>query len=146
MPKFNVNKYLGTWHEQGSTPLWFSRGCTNTTANYSLDEQGNVTVTNRCVVNGRKKESVGKAYKTDEERLLKVGFFPSKKPLFKADYRISYLDEGYKTAIVTSGKSVWILTRKKQITENRYKALIKKANSLNIDTSRVKRTENWRRM
>jgi len=142
-----VKRYLGVWHEQGSTPLWFSRGCTNTTAKYTLDENGNITVRNRCKVNGRQKESLGKAYKTDEARLLKVGFFPSKRPLFKADYRISYLDDGYKTAIVTSGKSVWILTRDKEITERRYNVLIAKANRLEIDTRNIKRTENgWRKM
>jgi len=144
---FEIKRYLGVWHEQGSTPLWFSRGCTNTTAKYSIEKDGNIKVENRCIVNGSQKKSTGKAYKTDEKGLLKVGFFPSKRPLFKADYKISYIDEGYKTAIVTSGKSVWILTRDKEITKHRYNVLIAKANRLEIDTRNIKRTENgWRKM
>ena len=139
---FELNKYLGVWHEQGSTPLWFSKGCTNTTANYSIDENGNVNVANRCIVDGKTKVANGKAFKTDEDRLLRVGFFPSKRPIFKAEYRIRYLEgkRRYNTAIVTSGKSVWILTRGKRISEQKYKSLLRKAEGFDIDTNEVKRT------
>jgi apolipoprotein D and lipocalin family protein len=139
--KLNLKKYLGRWYEQGSTPRWFSRGCSKTTATYSYGEDGNIKVENRCIVKGNKKQVEGRAFKTDRSNLLRVGFFPSSNPIFRSDYEISYVDKGYKNAIVSSGNSVWILTREKRISEREYGRLMDKAKCLELNVSEVIRTD-----
>ena len=43
---FDVNRYLGTWYEIARFDFRFERGLDNTSAQYSLDEKGNVVVLN----------------------------------------------------------------------------------------------------
>lgn len=61
---FDINKYLGTWYEIIRYPSWFEPiGCYNTTATYTLNEDGTVNVFNstidvrgqNIVANGRAK-------------------------------------------------------------------------------------------
>ena len=40
--------YLGTWYEIASFPQSFQRGCTATTATYTLRSDGEIDVLNRC--------------------------------------------------------------------------------------------------
>ena len=44
----DVNRYLGKWYEIASYPAWFQKGCTATTAEYSLLPDGKIQVVNRC--------------------------------------------------------------------------------------------------
>lgn len=62
--KFDINKYLGTWYELAHYPSWFQRNDNyNTTANYELDDDANIVVTNSTISNGKVFTSVGKGVK-----------------------------------------------------------------------------------
>jgi apolipoprotein D and lipocalin family protein len=141
--RFSLKKYLGKWHEQGSIPLWFSKGCSHSEANYSVNPDGSVAVLNVCKKNGEIDFAEGKAYPTNKKRLLSVGFFPKFFPLFRSPYSIEYLEENnkkYSAAIVRGKRGAWILTRKKNISGKEYKRLLKKADELGIDTKQIKKT------
>ena len=47
---FDVQRYLGTWHEIAAIPAWFQRNCaSDTTAVYTpAPEPGEIAVTNSC--------------------------------------------------------------------------------------------------
>jgi apolipoprotein D and lipocalin family protein len=44
----DIGRYLGTWYEIASFPQSFQRGCTGTAATYTLREDGDLDVMNRC--------------------------------------------------------------------------------------------------
>ena len=46
--KVNLERYQGTWYEQARLPMFFQRNCVRSQANYRLQDDGSVAVTNRC--------------------------------------------------------------------------------------------------
>ncbi|MGB1923486.1 MAG: lipocalin family protein [Alcanivorax sp.] len=49
----DLQRYSGTWYEIARLPQWFQRGCYDSTATYSLNEDGTVRVVNRCQREGK---------------------------------------------------------------------------------------------
>jgi apolipoprotein D and lipocalin family protein len=59
---FDINKYMGKWYELVHYPSWFQRNDDyNTTAEYTLKNDGNVMVHNSTIVQGKVIESYGTA-------------------------------------------------------------------------------------
>ncbi|WP_238815524.1 lipocalin family protein [Nocardia brasiliensis] len=49
VPSLDLTRYAGTWHQLAAIPQFFQLACArDTTANYTLDPQGDVVVRNRC--------------------------------------------------------------------------------------------------
>ena len=48
VPHVDLTRYMGTWYDIASFPQRFQRGCTGTTATYTLRADGTVEVLNRC--------------------------------------------------------------------------------------------------
>ena len=76
----DLERYLGKWYEIASYPSWFQKGCTGSTAEYSLLSDGKIQVINRChkdSLEGPLKVSKGKAEVVDTttNAKLKVWFF-----------------------------------------------------------------------
>jgi apolipoprotein D and lipocalin family protein len=60
----DLARYVGTWYEIASFPQSFERGCTATTAAYTLRPDGEIDVLNRCrqgSVDGKEKTALGRA-------------------------------------------------------------------------------------
>ena len=116
--KVDLQKYLGTWYEIARYEHYFEKGCRDVSATYSLKEDGDIKVINRCTKEeAGKKEVVGVAYATDESNSkLKVSFF---RP-FYGDYWIIMLDDDYRYAVVgdPSREYLWILSRTPKLEEN----------------------------
>jgi apolipoprotein D and lipocalin family protein len=55
VPYVDINSFAGAWHEQAVIPYFWERGCTQTTAHYSLNKDGTIKVNNTCVINGKPK-------------------------------------------------------------------------------------------
>lgn len=140
---FDVNKYAGKWYELARIDHRFERGLSNTTAQYKLNSDGTVEVTNRGYNAEKKiwKESVGKAkfLKDPKTAALKVSFFGP----FYGGYNVVYLDEDYQTALVIGNdvKYFWLLSRTPSIGNERYDELLKKAGAMGVDLSQVMRVE-----
>lgn len=109
---FNLNRFLGRWYEIARYDHRFERGMTHVTADYSLREDGKISVVNRGIKDGEAKEAIGKAKQPDPTHFpgkLKVSFFL----WFYSDYYVLEVDEDYQYAVVGSStdKYLWILSR-----------------------------------
>lgn len=123
--KVDLKKYIGTWYEIAKIPNRFQKNCTgNTTATYSLNEDGTIKVVNKCKEeDGGFDEADGKAKVVDKKTnaKLEVSFvsFLGIRP-FWGDYWIIILDAAYNWAIIGTPdrKYGWILSRTKTLDEN----------------------------
>ena len=113
---FELDRYLGTWHEIARLDHRFERGLVAVTAEYALRDDGGVSVTNRGfdTEDGEWTVAEGRAYFAGEESTgsLKVSFFG---PFF-AGYHVLSLDEDapdYRYALVSGPNRnyLWLLSR-----------------------------------
>jgi apolipoprotein D and lipocalin family protein len=116
--KVDLKKYVGLWYEIAKIPNWFQKDCIrNTTAEYSLRDDGKIKVVNSCVqADGSKKiaEGVAKVVDNISNAKLEVSFVRILGiQLFWGDYWIIGLGDNYDFALVGSPdrKYGWILSR-----------------------------------
>lgn len=116
---FDKEKYLGKWYEIARKDFKFERNLSNTTAEYSLNENGTIKVNNQGynTIKGEWKQAIGKAKFVGEENtaMLKVSFFGP----FYSGYNVLAIDDEYKYALIAgeSTKYLWILSREVNIPE-----------------------------
>ena len=136
---FDSNKYLGRWYEIARLDFRFERNLNNTTADYSLNEDGTIKVVNRGFnyITNEQKEAVGKAKFADQrdEGKLKVSFFGP----FYSGYNVIALDPEYRYALIAGAslKYLWILSREKTIPENIKQEYLKRAQDLGYNTAEL---------
>lgn len=136
---FDSQKYLGKWYEIARLDFKWEKGLDNTTAQYSLNDDGSIKVDNQGYDYVKKewKQSIGKAkLLTDKtEGRLKVAFF---KP-FYSGYNILALDVDYKYALVVGNNLdyMWILSREKTIPEDVKQQYLKIAQNLGYQTENL---------
>lgn len=133
----NIQKYKGTWYEIARFEHFFEKGCKNVTATYTLKDNGNLKVINRCtdIENNEKKEASGLAYAVDiTNSKLKVSFF---RP-FYGDYYILDLADDYSYALVgnPNRELLWILSRTKTISNKTKNKILKKLPALGFDANK----------
>ncbi|MEA1989336.1 MAG: lipocalin family protein [Pseudomonadota bacterium] len=131
---FELDRYLGQWHEIARLDHSFEKDLINVTATYSMREDGGVKVINRGfnTVEKSDSEAEGKAYFMGDESLgsLKVSFFGP----FYGGYHIAKLSSDYQMALVI-GPSLdyaWILARSAQPNKIQCDAFYNKAEELGI--------------
>jgi len=115
----DLNRYSGKWYEVAAIPQFFQRQCVaNTTAEYSLADDGQVRVFNSCDKdNGERTSAEGhaKVVDTATNSKLKVTFLKlfCWLYLFGGDYWILDLAPDYSYALVGSPdlQYAWILAR-----------------------------------
>ncbi|WP_255439118.1 lipocalin family protein [Comamonas sp. Z3] len=139
MSGFDVTRYKGTWYELARIEHRFEKGLSQVSAQYSLNEDGTVTVINRGYDPAKQewRQARGRArfLGRPDVAALKVSFFGP----FYGGYNVVSLDDEYQTALVI-GDSLdyfWLLSRSKTIPEQQFRRLLEKANSLGVDLSRV---------
>jgi len=141
--RVELSRYLGTWYELANFPQRFQRGCTATTATYTLRADGDLEVLNRCrkgSLDGQEKSARGRARVVDRvtNAKLKVSFF---RP-FWGDYWIIDLSDDYSYAVVGHpGRDyLWILTRQPTMAEATYQGIVARLEAQGYETSRLVRT------
>jgi len=137
---FRLERYLGTWYEIARLDHPFERGLTRVTANYSLRDDGGVTVINRGYSEreNKWKEVLGKGYfvQGSDQGYLKVSFFGP----FYGSYIVFELDhDNYQYSLVCGpDKSyLWILARTSKINEDVREMLIAKAAAQGFETGKL---------
>ena len=132
---FDLDRYLGDWHEIARLDHWFERGVDEAKANYSLRADGKVAVLNSGVKDGSPKVAKGVGKTTGTPGLLRVTFFWP----FYADYRVLAIDDDYSVALVGSGGSdyLWILSRSPSLDAKQKEALLSEASRRGYDTSKL---------
>jgi apolipoprotein D and lipocalin family protein len=118
-----LDQYLGAWYEIARKPLSFQDKCDrDVVAQYTLNENGNIQVDNRCVMkNGQTTRSLGEAFvkNAPQNSKLQVSFLPEVirwLPFGRGDYWILKIDDDYQTVLVgePDRKYLWILSRTTQ--------------------------------
>ena len=144
VPSVDLQRYLGTWYEIASIPQRFQKGCTGTTATYSLRDDGQIDVLNRCRferLDGELKLAKGRARVVDAQTnaKLEVSFFR----LFWGDYWVIQLDPDYRYAVVghPSRDYLWILSRTPTMDPARYAQIVAKLKDDGYELERLQRTE-----
>lgn len=134
---FQKQKYLGKWYEIARMDFVFEKNLNNTTAYYSVNEDGTIRVQNRGYnyITKEWKEAIGKAKFAENENvaMLKVSFFGP----FYAGYNVIALDKDYKYALI-SGQNLgylWILSRETTIPDTIKNDYLKIAKDYGFDTS-----------
>jgi len=135
----DIQKYLGKWYEIARFDYRFERDLNNTTATYSLQEDGSIEVRNKGFNRKSQQwtESIGKAKfvsKANEGR-LKVSFFGP----FYSSYNIIALDQEYQYALI-AGKNLdylWILSRSPRIPKKIIQEYLQIAMQLGYDIEQL---------
>ena len=133
---FDKEKYLGKWYEIARKDFKFERNLSNTTAEYSLNENGTIKVNNQGynTIKGEWKQAIGKAKFVGEEKtaMLKVSFFGP----FYSGYNVLAIDDEYKYALIAgeSTKYLWILSREVNIPEEIKDKYLKIAKEIGYNT------------
>jgi len=136
---FELNRYLGKWHEIARLDHSFERGLGPVTAEYSMREDGGVKVINRGWSAEDKKweEAIGKAYFVGSpgQGHLKVSFFG---PFYGA-YIIFELDADYRYAFIAGPDRdyLWLLSRTPTISPALREHFVQSAASLGFDTTQL---------
>lgn len=124
----DLKKYIGSWYEISIIPNSFQDQCIkNTTATYSLNEDGTITVLNKCTEEDGEidsAEGIAKIVDTTTNSKLEVSFVSILGiHLFWGDYWILGLEENYQYVVVgtPNRKYGWILARKPTLEEADYR-------------------------
>ncbi len=140
VPKVELNKYLGKWYEIAHLPAKFQEGCEQTTATYSLLDNGSIAVLNECKKDGKYKKAKGSAKVVDKitQAKLKVTFFWP----FYGDYWIIKLGNDYEYSVVgtPNRKYLWILSRTSKMDEQLISQLLDFVKSKGFDITNLIRT------
>ncbi len=134
---FNKEKYLGKWYEIARLDFKQERNLDNTSATYSLNEDGTIKVDNRGYNTKENKwtQAIGKAkfVKDEDIAMLKVSFFGP----FYSGYNVIAIDDNYKYALVAgeSLKYLWFLSRETTMPDDVKNKFLKIAESIGYHTS-----------
>jgi apolipoprotein D and lipocalin family protein len=141
--RVELPRYLGTWYEIASFPQRFQQGCTATTATYTLRDDGDIDVLNRCrkgSLDGPEDSARGLARTTDPaaSAKLKVTFF---RP-FWGDYWVIDLGRDYEYAVVghPSRDYLWILSRSPAMPDDVYAGILSRLEAQGYETERLVKT------
>ncbi len=133
---FELERYLGTWHEIARLDHSFERGLSQVSAEYSLAEDGSVQVRNRGYDAAKQawREATGRARLAGSPEVgqLKVVFFWP----FAGAYNILVLDPDYRHALVCGNTRdyFWILARSPVLAPDEREALVARAREMGFDT------------
>lgn len=137
---FELDRYLGTWYEVARLDHRFERGMSNVTANYSMRNDGGVSVVNRGyqTADGEWDDATGKAYFIGDSDIgqLKVSFFGP----FYGGYNILELDKvEYQYALVAGPdlSYLWILARSPDLGPDILSGLLNSAKGLGFPTEEL---------
>ena len=136
----DLTRYLGVWHEMARFENDFQGPeCVNVTAEYGLDEDGDVSVVNTCRDAAGTVTETAEGWATVEDKTtnakLAVTFFW---PFF-GDYWVVALADDYSWVIVSEPRReyLWILTRQPVKDGALKDELVAKATALGFDAGKL---------
>jgi apolipoprotein D and lipocalin family protein len=149
VPSVDLKRYSGKWYEIARYPNKFQKQCVgNTTATYTLKQNGKLEVLNECLKKDGLVDSAnaeGKVADKGSNSKLKVRFAPSVLSVFGfvwADYWIIDLGSNYEYAVVADPKReyLWILSRDAEMKEPIYQDILRKVEKQGFDPGKLVKT------
>ncbi len=141
--KVDLTRYSGKWYEIAYYPARFSEGCTATTAEYALREDGRLACVNRCrderpTGKARSTEGVGRVVDPATNAKLRFTYYL----VFKGDYWIIDLDPEYRWAVVSDPKrkTLFIRSRTPRLDPQIYAGILERLAVQGFDLERIERT------
>lgn|SRR5690606_28843125 len=134
---FDKDRYLGKWYEIARLDFKYEKNLNNTTAEYTLNEDGTIRVDNQGYNTKKDKwqQAIGKAKFVGDENvgMLKVSFFGP----FYSGYNVIALDEDYRYALVAGKnlKYLWILSRDTEMPQTVRDRYLKIAEDIGYNTA-----------
>ena len=137
---FDLNRYLGKWYEIARLDHSFERGLEQVSAEYTLKEDGGVSVINRghSPSDNEWQKAEGKAYFVNDsnEGYLKVSFFGP----FYGSYVVFELDqENYQYAFVSGPNTnyLWLLARTPSVPQSVLDKFMSMSKARGFDTESI---------
>lgn len=136
---FNLDRFLGRWHEIARLDYRYERTIRNTTIDYSQNEDGTLRVVNRGYDYSKRKRiyTAGKAWFTgaNDVAKMKLSYFKG----LSFGYNVIGVDPEYKYALVVGENlhRLWLLSRETTIPESVRHAFLHKARMIGFDISKL---------
>ncbi|MGG5572964.1 lipocalin family protein [Vibrio diazotrophicus] len=137
---FELHNYLGKWYEIARLDHSFEEGLSQVTAEYSLRDDGGVSVLNRgySASDDEWKEAEGKAYfvNSESEGYLKVSFFGP----FYGSYVVFALErDNYDYAFISGPNTdyLWLLARTPTAEPEVMTSFVQMAKERGFDTNKL---------
>ncbi len=147
VPHVDLDRFMGDWYVIASIPTSLEKGAHNAIESYRLTGDRTVQTTftfRKDGFDGPLKTYTPKGFVRDDPSNAIWGMrfiWP-----IKADYRIIYLDEGYRVTVIGRLKRdyVWIMARTPQIDETEYGQLLSFVEAQGYDRSLIERVpQQW---
>jgi apolipoprotein D and lipocalin family protein len=138
----DLARYAGKWYEIAAFPMFFQRNCVGeTTAEYALRPDGDISVRNRCRTQDGFDEATARAWAVEGggNARLKVQFFWP----FRGDYWVIGLDRDYRWAVVGNPdrEYLWILSRTPKLPQEQLEAALAIARAQGFDLAQLRYTK-----
>jgi apolipoprotein D and lipocalin family protein len=140
VPHVDLQRYLGKWYDIAHFPQAFQNGCSCTTAEYRLNDDGTLQIINTCSKDGKVKISKGIAKVQDKginAKLAVTFFWP-----FTGKYWIIDLARDYSYAVVghPNRNYLWILSRTAELDAKTYSEILSRVKNKGYDLSKLEKT------
>ena len=143
----DIERFMGAWYVIANIPTFLEKNAFNAVETYTLNDDGTIATHftyRKGGFDGKEKNYNPKGFVQDDPSNALWGMrfvWP-----IKADYRIVYLDDDYKTTIIGRQKRdfVWIMARTPVISDSEYDKLVTYVESIGYDTSALRRVpQQW---
>ena len=134
----DLSRYMGEWYEIAKYPFKWETKCETAKAIYSLNDDGTISVTNQCLVQGKSiYERSGTARPTSDSGKLKLKFDDGLPADSEGDYWVHWTD--YQNSIVggPTGEFLWWLSRKPTVKASEVEPFLSKIREYGYDTDKL---------
>jgi len=149
VPRVELQRFMGDWYVIASIPTFIEKGAHNAIESYRLDADGTIATTftfRAGSFDGEQKRYTPRGFVLDRESNARWGMqfmWP-----IKADYRIIYLDEGYRETVIARQQRdyVWIMARTPEMPEADYRRLLELVGERGYDVKQVQKVpQQWKK-
>lgn len=142
VPHVDIDRFMGNWFVIANIPTFIEKDAYNAVESYRLEDDGTIKTTftfNKGDFDGPQKKYSPRGFIGDQSSNAVWGMqfvWP-----FKAEYRIIYLDADYTTTVIgrTKRDYVWIMSRSRSISDEKYQDILRFLASQDYDVEKVQR-------
>ena len=143
----DLQRFMGDWYVIANIPTFIEKGAHNAVESYRLDDDGSIATTftfRDGSFDGKQKTYHPRGFVQDRKSNAVWGMqfvWP-----IKGDYRVVYLDEGYKQTMIGRQKRdyVWIMARSPSIPEPDYQKILVLLATQGYDVSKIEKVpQRW---